>query len=78
MVVKDDDIVKVHVHTLTPGEILNYAQQYGEFLKLKIENMTEQHHALENGADVTPHQDLVEEKEDASVFSNLSRKISGT
>lgn len=62
VVVVDEDIVKVHVHTMTPGEILNFAQQYGEFLKLKIENMTEQHHALENGADVTPHQDLVEEE----------------
>ena len=62
VVVKDDDIVKVHVHTLTPGEILNYAQQYGEFLKLKIENMTEQHHALAEGANVEAHVDLVEEK----------------
>ena len=61
VVVKDEDIVKVHVHTLTPGEVLNYAQQYGEFLKLKIENMTEQHHALAEGANVTPHVDLVEE-----------------
>lgn len=68
VVVKDDDIVKVHVHTLTPGEVLNYAQQYGEFLKLKIENMTEQHHALADGANIEPHVDLVnnevEEKED--------------
>ena len=71
VVVVDEDIVKVHVHTMTPGEILNFAQQYGEFLKLKIENMTEQHHALENGADVAPHQDLVEEKEDETPV-NLS------
>lgn len=67
VVVRDEDIVKVHVHTLTPGEILNFAQQYGEFLKLKIENMTEQHHALENGANVEPHEDLVEEEEDELV-----------
>ncbi len=66
VVVKDDDIVKVHVHTLTPGEILNYAQQYGEFLKLKIENMTEQHHALADGANVNPHVDLVEEPKPAT------------
>lgn len=66
VVVKDDDIVKVHVHTLTPGEILNYAQQYGEFLKLKIENMTEQHHALADGANVNPHVDLVEENKPAT------------
>ena len=62
VVVRDDDIVKVHVHTLTPGEILTFAQQYGEFIKLKIENMTEQHHALENGAKVEEHVDLVKEE----------------
>ena len=62
VVVRDEDIVKVHVHTLTPGEVLNYAQQYGEFNKLKIENMTEQHHALENGAKVEEHVDLVKEE----------------
>ena len=67
VVVVDEDIVKVHVHTMTPGEILNYAQQYGEFLKLKIENMTEQHHALENGADVEQHTDLVEEEAEDDV-----------
>lgn len=36
-------VVKVHVHTMTPGTVLNYCQQYGEFLTLKIENMTLQH-----------------------------------
>ena len=61
VVVHDEDIVKVHVHTLKPGDVLNYAQQFGEFLKLKIENMTEQHHALETGAQVEVHTDLVEE-----------------
>ena len=49
VVVCDGDIVKVHVHTLAPGAVLTYAQQFGEFLKLKIENMTEQHKSLENG-----------------------------
>ncbi|MBO4355262.1 MAG: DAK2 domain-containing protein [Clostridia bacterium] len=39
----DDDVVKVHVHTFKPGDILNHCQQYGEYLKLKIENMTLQH-----------------------------------
>lgn len=43
VVVQDEDIVKVHVHTLKPGDALNYGQRYGEFLKLKIENMSEQH-----------------------------------
>jgi len=41
--VKDGDLVKVHIHTKFPGNILSFAQQYGEFVKIKIENMTEQH-----------------------------------
>lgn len=36
---KTGDVVKVHVHTMTPGAILERAQRYGEFLTLKIENM---------------------------------------
>lgn len=46
VVVQDEEIVKVHVHTLTPGEALNLGQRYGEFLKLKIENMQEQHNNI--------------------------------
>lgn len=46
VVVQDEEIVKVHIHTLNPGWVLNYAQQFGEFKKLKIENMTEQHNEL--------------------------------
>lgn len=46
VVVQDEDIVKVHVHTLTPGEALTLAQKHGEFVKLKIENMTEQHNEI--------------------------------
>lgn len=44
--VQDDDIIKVHIHTLKPGDIFNYAQQFGEFVKLKCENMSEQHHEI--------------------------------
>ncbi|MDY5441439.1 MAG: DAK2 domain-containing protein [Candidatus Enteromonas sp.] len=47
--VRDDDIIKVHVHTLTPGNMLNYAQQFGEFLTITIENMSEEHHNIEHG-----------------------------
>lgn len=40
---KEGTIVKVHVHTKRPGDILNHCQQYGEFLTTKMENMTLQH-----------------------------------
>ena len=41
--IKDEDIVKIHVHTKTPGVVLTTCQQYGEFVTLKIENMSVQH-----------------------------------
>lgn len=50
--VQDDDIVKVHVHTLTPGDALNMGQRYGEFVKLKVENMQEQHENIMLNASV--------------------------
>ena len=40
---RDGSIVKVHVHTHTPGDILNHCQRWGEYLTLKIENMALQH-----------------------------------
>ncbi|MDK9870526.1 MAG: fatty acid kinase catalytic subunit FakA [Staphylococcus equorum] len=43
LVINDDEIVKVHVHSEKPGDVFNYGQQYGELIKLKVENMREQH-----------------------------------
>ncbi len=58
-------VVKVHVHTLTPGAVLEYAQQFGEFLTLKIENMTLQHN------------EVVEKKEQPAFKKNFTRKPFG-
>lgn len=49
VMVRDEEIVKVHVHTLTPGTMLNYAQQFGEFVTIVIENMSEEHKNIEHG-----------------------------
>ncbi|XMB85609.1 DAK2 domain-containing protein [Mycoplasmatota bacterium WC44] len=46
VVVQDEDIIKVHIHTLTPGDALNIGQKYGEFAQLKIENMSIQHEEI--------------------------------
>ncbi|VEU75826.1 kinase [Mycoplasmopsis maculosa] len=40
VVVQDDKLVKVHGHTLKPGDLLNFGQKFGEFIKIKSENMT--------------------------------------
>lgn len=52
---REGSIIKVHVHTFTPGAILTEMQKYGEFLTLKIENMMLQHNeAAARPADVLP------------------------
>ncbi len=43
---KDDDIVKIHVHTMNPGLVLNECRKYGEYLTVKIENMALQHEEI--------------------------------
>lgn len=46
VVVQDEDIVKVHVHTNTPGDAMNLVQVHGNFVNIKIENMDVQHSEL--------------------------------
>lgn len=43
LVVSAEDLVRVHVHTLRPGRVLDDAIAIGSLVKIKIENMTEQH-----------------------------------
>lgn len=46
VVVDDEEIIKVHVHTNDPGKVLSEALSYGALLTVKIENMREQHTEL--------------------------------
>jgi DAK2 domain fusion protein YloV len=43
-----DTIVKIHVHTKTPERVLEFCRQFGEFLTVKIENMSLQHNESED------------------------------
>ena len=43
---KTDTIVKIHVHTKTPEKVLEFCRKFGEFLTVKIENMSVQHSNL--------------------------------
>ena len=43
VVVSDDDIVKVHVHTNDPGKAISKALTYGSLTRMKIDNMREEH-----------------------------------
>ena len=48
--VKSDSIVKIHVHTFTPEKALELGRRYGEFLTIKIENMSVQHSEVQSAA----------------------------
>ena len=50
----EGSIVKVHVHTPKPGDVLDLCQRYGEFLTLKIENMSLQHNSRLDKAPAAP------------------------
>ncbi len=58
--IKSDSIVKLHVHTLTPDRVLGYMLGYGEFISVKIENMSVQHSEL--GEDAPDAQAATEEQ----------------
>ncbi|MGX7106832.1 DAK2 domain-containing protein [Hutsoniella sourekii] len=47
LVVADDEIVKVHVHTEDPGHVMQLGQEFGELIKIKVDNMREQVRDLE-------------------------------
>lgn len=46
LVVADDEIIKVHVHTEQPGEVMNYGQKFGSLIKIKVDNMRVQHETI--------------------------------
>ncbi len=51
--VASDSIVKIHIHTFEPEKVLEYARNFGEFVTLKIENMSVQHSEIQSN-DASP------------------------
>jgi uncharacterized protein len=46
LVISDEELAKVHIHSEEPGNVLSYGHQYGSLIKIKIENMREQHSSI--------------------------------
>ncbi|MCL2662884.1 MAG: DAK2 domain-containing protein [Oscillospiraceae bacterium] len=74
VVVDDDAIIKVHVHTNDPGAVLTEALTYGSLLSVKIENMREQHSEAAGAAEAASHgtdsvMDKPEETEEMKEFA---------
>ncbi|QBF34927.1 DAK2 domain-containing protein [Mycoplasmopsis phocirhinis] len=76
VVVQDNEILKVHGHTLKPGNLLNFGQRYGEFVKIKSENMSLQAEQTRNkNVDLANSQSFEDEKECGIVSCNLGPGI---
>ncbi|AIQ41172.1 DAK2 domain-containing protein [Paenibacillus sp. FSL R7-0297] len=72
IVISDDETIKVHVHSKTPGEVLNLALLHGEITQIHILNMREQHRdLLTAGMDIAPMPDVFADipEEKASIQS---------
>ena len=67
VLVADDEIVKVHVHTNQPGEAFTRALTYGSLSRMKIDNMREEHHErlIKNAEKFAEQQKAEEEKKKA-------------
>lgn len=62
VVVDDDEIIKVHVHTDHPGSAIEAAIPYGQLVHLKIENMRDQHEKAKHDADAKKKQQAAPKK----------------
>ncbi|NLW65475.1 MAG: DAK2 domain-containing protein [Clostridiales bacterium] len=71
VVVDDEEIIKTHVHTNDPGKVLTEALTYGSLLKIKIENMREQHSNLSGGAAKQPEQAAAAPLEQSKDFGTV-------
>ena len=69
---RNGDLVKVHVHTLAPGKMLNYAQNYGEFVTVVIENMSEEHRNIQEGHIATDFSHVEEENKPLKEFGLIA------
>lgn len=46
LVISDEEVAKVHIHSEQPGAVLAMGQKYGSLMKIKVDNMREQHAAI--------------------------------
>lgn len=65
-------IVKIHVHTMTPWKVLEHCQQFGEYLTVKIENMTLQHNEAHEEAAATAVEDIKMPKRARRKFATVT------
>ena len=76
LVISDSEYVKIHVHTETPGDVFNYGQQYGELIKIKSDNMREQHREVLRKQEAKQASTPKEIKEQAMISISMGAGLS--
>lgn len=67
LVIADDEVVKVHVHTEHPGQVLAYGQKFGSLVKVKVDNMRLQHETILENDDQSQVETQADDEESATV-----------
>ena len=76
VVVNDEEIIKVHVHTETPGNALTKGLEFGQLLTVKVENMKEQHkNAKKNSKKTTKKKSKKDAPKEEFVFAEPTEEF---
>lgn len=77
LVINDDEVVKVHVHTEHPGKVLTWGQQFGDLQTVKIDNMRWQQEEIMKDDDPTPVEVAQEAKDEVPAETAVIAVASG-
>lgn len=72
LVIADDEVVKVHVHTEHPGLVLSYGQKFGSLIKVKVDNMRLQHETILEKDEEEEREETIAENEIAGDYGIIA------
>ncbi|WP_429970949.1 DAK2 domain-containing protein [Fructilactobacillus sp. Tb1] len=72
LVINDDEVAKVHVHTEQPGKVLTWGQKFGDLISIKIDNMRSQQEEIMESDEEVDNQPVNTEKEEPKELAVIS------
>lgn len=74
LVINDDEVAKVHVHTEQPGKVLAWGQKFGDLINIKIDNMRSQQETIMENDEAEEEKTASEEPKDLAIISVVAGK----
>ena len=72
LVINDDEVAKVHIHTEHPGKVLTWGQKFGDLINIKIDNMRSQQEEIMENDEKIEHQPITDKKESPKEIAVIS------